>query len=188
LDLIEIFSSETAFKDLDPDGFAGRVFVDPAGYSLFIAMIRIMNRYRDRLLAAWDDFILEIEASWIQDRVDEERYFNPGRDAEWLQDVEADLRSFFRIGAATQGYEVYMTQALRDRFAQSLPTANRLRQPLLFARNRTAGEILPQRSPMPHLRRIRKANGTLPDNRSSTQNKIGQPADAGKRRTLNPSS
>jgi hypothetical protein len=81
-----------------------------------------------------------------------------------------------------------MTQALRDRFVRSMPKVTRLHQPILFARNRTAVEVSPQRSPMPPLRHARGTNGTLPDNRSSTQNKIGQPTDAGKRRTLNPSS
>jgi hypothetical protein len=149
LTLIDVFSSETPFKDLDPDGFAGQVFVDPAGYSLFRAMIRIMDRYRDRLLAAWDDFIREIEASWIQDRVDEERYFNPKRDVEWLRDVEADLRAFFLIGAATQGYEVYMTQALRDRFVRSMPKVTRLHQPILFdLYRRRLKPMMPRRQPI----------------------------------------
>ena len=149
LALIEIFSSETAFKDLDPNGFAGRVVADPAGYSLFMAMIRIMDRYRDRLLATWDDFILEVEEAWIRDRLDEERYLNPGRDAKWLRNVEADLRAFFRIEAATQGCEVYMTQALRDRFVRSMPKVTRLHQPILFdLYRRRLKPMMPRRHPI----------------------------------------
>jgi hypothetical protein len=210
LKLIEIFS-ETPLARGNQAGFAGRVLADAEGRSLFEAMMQIMKRYRDNLLAVWDIYSLRIEEAWVQDRLDEERYFNRDRDAKWLRAVEADFRSFFRVEGSVLGHEIYITQELRDRFVRSMPKVtrlhqpilfarnqavsevpspvNRLRQPILFARNRTAGEISPQRSPMPHLRRMRKANDTLPDNRSITQNKIGQPADAGKkRRTLNPSS